>query len=87
MKQDRIKLVRAMEEIARSIDDEHIQMIWLEYGIPDGEITETTQDDSLNYLVEDDAQFADLMALFIRIMHRVPINGGLYCDGLLSKEE
>lgn len=83
---DRIKMVRAMEYIARSINDENIIMSWLGYGVADGDIDENTTDDDLLGYVEDDVTFAELMGVFLYCMKRAEKNGGLYCDDVVSEE-
>ena len=83
----RVATVRAMDEIMRSLNDENKMMTWLMYGVPDGEIDENTKDEELYWLVEEDKSFADLMYWFIRIMNKVSPNGGMWVDGICSKEE
>lgn len=83
----RVATVRAMDEIIRSLNDENKMMTWLMYGVPDGEIDKNTKDEDLRWLVESDAGFADLMYWFIRIMNKVSPNGGMWVDGVCSKEE
>jgi hypothetical protein len=83
----RVATVRAMDEVIRSLNDENKMMTWLMYGVPDGEIDEDTKDEDLRWLVESDAGFADLMYWFIRIMNKVSPNGGMWVDGVCSKEE
>ena len=79
----RIKLVRAMELIARTINDEEVFEGWLMYGVADGDIDETTTDEELEYYAEDET-FAELMGTFLRVMTRAKKSGGLYADGKLS---
>ena len=82
---ERTTVVRAMETIARCINDEMIFDSWLMVGVADGDITEDTEDEDLEYYCEDD-NFAELMDLFLRLMTRAKKSGGLYCDGVVSKE-
>ena len=79
----RIKLVRAMELIARTINDEVVFEGWLMCGVADGDIDETTTDEELEYYAEDET-FAELMGTFLRVMTRAKKSGGLYADGKLS---
>jgi hypothetical protein len=95
----RVEIVRAMETIARSINDEELFGVWLMNGVADGDITETTTDEEVytNYC-EDDYGFADLMATFARLMRYVTQdedideedlkagNGIFYVDGVVSKK-
>ena len=87
-KQERIAMVRAMETIARGINDEAIFEEWLEFGIPDGEITKGTADEELECYITDDV-LSDLMGTFAHMMKRATkgIEGykdALYCDGCTS---
>ena len=89
-KVERIKMIKAMEFIARNLNDEEIFASWLSVGVADGDIEygslDITSDDieNLDYYIEDD-NFKDLMALFLRMMKRANESGGLYCDGMVSK--
>ena len=87
---ERVKMLKAMEFIARNLNDEDIVMRWLAAGIADGDITygdlAVNADDAANldcYL--DDDTFADLMETFLHLMKAACKSGGLYCDGVLSK--
>ena len=81
----RVELVRAMETIARCINDEDIFMGWLMGGVADGDITSETTDEDLEYYCDDDT-LADLMACFLRKMVAAKKSGGLYCNGVVSKD-
>ena len=87
---DRLKMVKAMEFIARQINDEEVFEPWLVLGVADddieyGDLEVTTADEELlGYYAEDDT-FADLMGLFLRMMARARKNGGLYCGGISSR--
>ena len=83
---ERAKVVRAMETICRSINDEEKFMPWLSIGVADGDITKNTTDEDLEYYCEDD-NFADLMWWFIFIMKDLSPDGGLFVDGVISKRE
>lgn len=84
---ERIEKVRAMETLARSINDERVFLTWLSLGVADGDITENTPDEELEFYIEDDTSFADLMHTFLRCMSNAYKNGGLYVDNVVSKEE
>lgn len=86
-KKRRGKVVKAMETIARCINDEDVFMPWLMAGVADGDITSETEDDSvdLEYYIDND-NFADLMACFLRRMVAAHKSGGLYCDGVCSEK-
>lgn len=83
---ERIKMVRAMETLARSINDEAMFTPWLVYGVADGDITDDTEDDELLDYCEDDKIYGDLMSLFLRRMCAAYKSGGLYSDGVTSKQ-
>ena len=80
-------MVRAMETIARSLNNETDFMYWLMYGVADGDINDKTKDEDLEFYIEDE-NFADLMYRFLRTLGIKPkeANGMLYCDRILSKE-
>ncbi len=84
-KTERIAVVRAMETIARQINNENIFEGWLTFGVADGDIDETTTDEELECYIEDDKEFGELMGLFTRIIARADKSGGLYCDGVISE--
>ena len=84
---ERVSVIRAMDTIVRSLNDEEYVAWWLEDGVPDGEIDEGTADEELYWLVDDNESFADIMSTFIKIMKKQPVNGAMWVDNVLSKEE
>ena len=84
---ERVSVIKAMDTIVRSLNDEEYVAWWLEDGVPDGEIDEGTADEELYWLVDDDESFADIMSTFIKIMKRQPVDGAMWVDNVLSKEE
>lgn len=80
----RTEVVRAMETLARCVNDEEVFEGWLICGVADGDIDETTTDEELEYYIED-GTFAELMETFLRVMARAKKSGGLYVDGVVSK--
>ena len=80
----RTEVVRAMETLARCINDEMVFESWLICGVADGDIDETTTDDELEYYIEDET-FAELMGTFLNVMARAKKSGGLYADRVVSK--
>lgn len=88
---ERIKLVKAMEFIARQVNDENVFERWLIGGVSDGDVEygdlDVKRDDmrkwGLGYYTDDES-FADLMGLFLRVMLGAAKSGGLYCDGILD---
>ena len=83
-KTERIAVIRAMELLARQVNDEMVFDEWLTYGVADGDIDENTTDEELEYYTDDET-FAELMGTFTNIMRRAHKNGGLYCDRVVSK--
>lgn len=81
----RIEVVRAMELLARAVNDETVLEGWLMCGVADGDITEQTTDEELLDYVDSDKSFAELMGCFLRTMERAKKSGGLYVDGVVSK--
>lgn len=84
---ERVSVVRAMDTIIHSLNDERYILWWLEAGVPDGEIDTKTTDEELYWLVDDDESFADIMSTFIKIMRKQPVDGAMWVDNVLSKEE
>ena len=82
----RAKMVRAMEYIARAVNDEEVFESWLINGIADGDIDGTEMDEDLEYYCEDKT-FADLMERFLDLMTEAKKSGGLYADRIVSKYE
>ena len=82
----RTNVVRAMELLARCVNDEMVFESWLICGVADGDIDATTEDEELEYYIED-STFAELMDTFLRVMSRAKKSGGLYVDGVVSREE
>ena len=80
----RTEVVRAMETLARCVNDEMVFESWLICGVADGDIDETTTDDELEYYIEDET-FAELMGTFLNVMARAKKSGGLYVDRVVSK--
>lgn len=85
-KAERIKMVKAMEFIARQINDEDVFFSWLTFGVPDGDIEYGDLDAVMedDYFLADD-NFADLMEEFLYVMSKAKASGGLYCDGVVDK--
>lgn len=83
---ERIRMVRAMETLARSINNEAMFMPWIVYGVADGDITDETRDEELLSYCEDDEVYGELMGLFLRRMCAAYKSGGLYSNGVTSKK-
>ena len=88
---ERVRMVKAMEFIARQINDEDVFWGWLMEGVADddiyyGDLDATPSDvaDSAEDYIED-RDFADLMDAFLWCMSRAYKSGGLHCDGIVSR--
>lgn len=86
---ERIKMVKAMEYIARQVNDENVFMRWLMGGVADGDIeygdlSAARESSAAADYVNDDESFADLMGCFLRLMHSARQSGGLHCDSVTS---
>lgn len=82
----RAEVVKAMDILARCINDEEIMISWLECGVADGDITSETSIEEIvenqNYYLGDE-QFEELMTLFLKLMYKAS-RDGLFCDGIVS---
>ena len=86
IREERIKMVRAMEYIARHLNDEEILESWLAAGVADGDIAYgdlSTYSEFDDWYIEDQ-HFSDLMETFLRCMKAAKKSGGLYCGGVVS---
>ena len=83
---ERIKMLEAMDFIARSFNDERAIHAWLTCGLPDG----TVEDGITDCFIDDDS-FADIMDSFVYVMatychsNKEDREATLYCDGVRSK--
>lgn len=86
-REERIKMVKAMEYIARQLNDEEILESWLAAGVADGDIEygdlSAEAGEDMDYYIEDQ-HFSDLMETFLRCMKAAKRSGGLCCDGVVS---
>ena len=85
-REERMKMVKAMEFIARQLNDEGIFESWLIDGVADGDIEYgdlTTYADIDDWYIEDQ-HFSDLMETFLSCMKAAKNHGGLYCDRVVS---
>lgn len=92
---ERIKMVKAMEFIARQVGDEELFESWLMDGVGDGEIEygDLDVDGEWSYYTGDegwsqeeaDQHFQELMDSFLWMMKEAYKDGGLYCGGISTK--
>ena len=95
---ERMKMVKAMEFIARQVNNEEIFDAWLMDGVPDGDIEygdlNVTGNDVDGYYCggdgweqdEADKHFAELMDSFMWVMKEAWKDGGLYCGEVCGGE-
>jgi hypothetical protein len=81
---ERANVVRAMDTLARAINNENILPRWLLVGVADGDVDGNETDEDLDFYCEDDT-FAEIMGLFLQIMSAANKDGGLYVDGIVSE--
>lgn len=80
----RADIVRAMDLMVYTINDENIIDSWLMVGVADGDIRkETTNEDIDKMGYTSDKNFSELMTVFLRLMNRAG-NDGLFFDGIVS---
>ena len=80
----RVRMIRAMDFVARHLNDEDIFFGWLLNGVADEDYLNS--DEYLEHTYCDDKTFAEIMDCFVRVMKRAYSSGGLYCDGIVTKE-
>ena len=84
----RKKLVLAMEMLINCVNDESLINSWLMCGVADGDIspysTDTNEVD--DYYIKDE-NFKDLLSIFCRTMSRAWNDGGLFVDGITSRDK
>lgn len=91
---ERMLMVKAMDYIARQLNNENHLMTWLEIGVADEDIPYgqlslnwDLEKDPAFWYAEDKDRFGELMGDFLKIMARAYKNGGLYCGDVSSKED
>ena len=93
---ERMKMVKAMEFIARQVNNEEIFEVWLAEGPGDSEIEYGDLDvtEGEGYWCggdgweqeEADKHFSELMDSFMWVMKEAWKDGGLYCGGVCGGE-
>lgn len=80
----RADIVRAMDLMVYTINDENIIDSWLMVGVADGDIRKETTNEEIDEMgYTSDKNFSELMTVFLRLMNRAG-NGGLFFDGIVS---
>lgn len=87
---ERVQMVKAMDFLARQINDEDVFEKWLTCGVADGDIANGDlkvypEDEEILDCYLGDEAFADLMDTFLHVIARAAKDGGLYCDGIVSR--
>ena len=82
---DFVASIRAMDYLARSINDEGIIESWLMGGVPDGDITSETTDEEILEMY-DETNLKWFIGCFLRCMKRAA-KDGLYVAGIVGTEE
>lgn len=90
-REERVKMVKAMEYIARQINDESVFEGWLMNGVADGDIpygdlTVSPEEEEADWYAKSDNWFKLTMDCFLRRMEAAAKSGGLFCDGVCSDE-
>lgn len=84
----RAEMVKAMECIARSVNDEEVFEYWLIYGVADCDIdSKTTLQEIIEMGYCEDKIFKSLMWSFLVLMKRAKKSGGLYCGEIASDSD
>lgn len=84
---ERLKMVQAMEYIARQVNDEEVFEYWLMDGVADGDIRYGDFDiANVDEYYTEDEHFRDLMDCFLRLMASAKRSGGLYCGGMVTRQ-
>ena len=88
---DRIKAVKAMEFMARQVNDENVFDMWLMCGVADEDIKygdlaiqDNVEEDPAYDYASDPDTFSALMEVFLRTMMGAYESGGLWCGNVLS---
>ena len=90
---ERMMAVKAMEFMARQVNDGEVFDIWLMGGVADEEIEygdftihSGVETDPAYEYASDPGTFSYLMGCFLRTMSAAHKNGGLYCGGIVSDD-
>ena len=86
-REERAKMVLAMEYVVRHLNDEDDFMGWLMGGVADGDIKygETDPETVDDYYLETNT-FRELMECFLRRMKYAEKGGGLCCDLIATRD-
>lgn len=80
----RADVVRAMDMMVSTINDESLIDKWLMLGVADGDISSDTTNEEIDELgYTNDKTFGELLTLFLKLMNRAS-DDGLYFDKIVS---
>ena len=80
----RADIVRAMDNMVYTINDENIIESWLMVGVADGDIKADTTNEEIEQMgYTEDKTFEELLTLFLKLMYRAG-KDGLFFDGIVS---
>ena len=77
---NRIEFVKAMDMIARSVNDEEILEQWLTFGVADEDINEDTPDEYIADMYCEPDCMKSLLDTFLSVMTKARKSGGLFVD-------
>ena len=84
----RARYVKALDLIARSVNDEELLPLWLTYGVADEDITEDTTPEQIAEMGYcEDATFQGLLNTFAQLMQEATKDGprgAIYAEGFIS---
>ena len=80
----RADIVRAMDNMVYTINDEDIIESWLMVGVADGDIKVDTTNEEIEQMgYTENKTFEELLTLFLKLMYRAGIDG-LFFDSIVS---
>lgn len=88
-KKDFVQAIRAMDFLARCVNNEEDLTGWLMCGVPDGDITESTTDEEILEMYDAD-DMVSFIGCFLRTMRRAAKDNeehGLYIAGIVADIE
>lgn len=77
---NRVEIVKAMDLIARCINDEETLEQWLSLGVADEDINEETTDEYIADTYCEPGWMKELLDTFLSVMSKARKFGGLYID-------
>lgn len=83
---ERAQVVKAMDKMIYCINREDFMDAWFMSGVANGDniSNNTTAQEIIDMGYCDDKTFSELMTLFLKLMRKAGMSGGLFCDGIVS---